>query len=229
EIFVHFGTLLAIFVVFRNDIWKIIKVVPALPSFLLKGMRIQSEEDEFKALTLFIIIGSIPAGFVGLLFEEQIQSFFESSLFVLFMLFVTGLINLSSHYTNESTQTMKGTQAFLIGIAQAFAIIPGISRSGSTIVTALWMGINRERAARFSFLLSIPVILGPSILKFGELLEAPPATHEIVDLIAGTLAAAISGYFAIIWLLDIVKRKKLEWFGIYCIALSLLGLIIFLI
>jgi len=226
EIFVHFGTLMAVFIAFREDIWKMIKTLPGMPKFFANGLKIYSEEDEFRTLSLYIIISTIPAGIIGLVFKDKIELFFESSFLVLVALFVTGLINWSSRYTKESLQTMNSFQAFIIGIAQAFAIIPGISRSGSTIITALWMGINREKAARFSFLLSIPVILGPSILQFNDLVKSPPQSAEIIYLISGTLAASISGYFAIIWLLEIVRRKKLEWFGIYCIVISIVGLVI---
>ncbi len=200
--------------------------LPGLPKFIMNGIQIRNTTDEFRALTFFIIIGSIPAAVIGLLFKSQIESLFESPLLVLVALFFTGVIVWSSKYPKESQPFMNSVQSFLIGIAQAFAIIPGISRSGSTILAALWMGINRETAARFSFLLSVPVILGASLIKFKDLLESPLPAGQMVDLIAATIAAAISGYLAIIWLLDVVRKQKLEWFGIYCIVISIAGLII---
>jgi undecaprenyl-diphosphatase len=165
--------------------------------------------------------------FFGILFKEQITRLFESPILALIALFGTALIMWSSRYAKETPEQMNWFHALLVGFAQTFAVIPGISRSGSTIVTALWLGINRETAARFSFLLSIPVIMGASILKFNELIAAPPHPDDLLNLILGTIAAAISGYFAIIWLLDIIRKQKLEWFGLYCAIVSLLGILIF--
>lgn len=226
EVFVHFGTLIAVLIAFRRDIWKMIILLPGLPKFVFNGIRINNSEDEYKALTFFIIVGSIPAAVIGILFENQIESLFNNPILVLIALFVTGIIVWSSKFPKERKAFMNSFQSFLIGIAQAFAIIPGISRSGSTILTALWLGINRETAARFSFLLSVPVIFGASLIKFKDLLEVPPPTDQILNLIFGTVAALISGYIAIIWLLDVIRKQKLEWFGIYCMVVSIVGLAI---
>ncbi|RMG38768.1 MAG: undecaprenyl-diphosphatase UppP [Methanobacteriota archaeon] len=225
EVFVHFGTLVAVFIVFRKDIIQMIRWLPSLPAFIKRGMKIQEEEDKYKALTLFIIIGSIPAAFFGLLFEDAVEEMFSSHIIALVALFVTGIIMWSSRYAQEHQPFMNWRHSLLIGFAQAFAIIPGISRSGSTIVTGMWLGINRETSARFSFLLSIPVILGASLLKFKHLLESPPPGRELINLTAATIAAAIAGYLAIILLLNIIRKQKLEWFGVYCVLVSIFGLI----
>jgi len=119
----------------------------------------------------------------------------------------------------------KFGNTFVIGMAQAIAILPGISRSGSTIFTGMLLKMDREKVAKFSFLMSLPVIFGATLLKFKDLLDAPPANAEINGLVAGTLTAFISGYFAIIWLLDIVKKGKLQIFGYYCLVVALLGLV----
>ncbi len=226
EVFVHFGTLIAVLIVFRKDILNMIRCLPAVPAFLKNGMKIQSEEDKFKALTLFIIIGSIPAAFLGLLFEDTIEQLFDSHVLVLVALMVTGIIMWSSRYTEEKLSFMNWRHSVWIGLAQAFAIIPGISRSGSTIVGGMWLGINRELTARFSFLLSVPVILGASILKLKDLLIAPPPAEQITNITSATIASAIAGYLAIIWLLNIIRKQKLEWFGVYCALVSIIGLII---
>jgi len=116
-------------------------------------------------------------------------------------------------------------RSFLIGIAQAFAILPGISRSGSTIFVGMSLGIEREKVARFSFIMSLPAVFGATILKFKDLMDMPPASSEILNLIVGTIVAFVSGYFAIIWLLDIVKKGKLQIFGYYCLVVSISGLL----
>ncbi len=223
EVFVHFGTLLAVVWVFRRDILKMIRALPAV--FRLPGKSVTGEMRDYALLDLYIIIGSIPAAVIGLLFEDTIERIFESTVLALAMLFVTGLIMWSSRYTREQREDMTPAHSLLIGMAQAFAIIPGISRSGSTIVTGLWLGIPRYLVARFSFILSVPVIFGATLLKLKDMLVAPPSNSEIVNLVFATVAAAVSGYFAIVWLLDIIRKQKLEWFGVYCFAVSILGLL----
>lgn len=221
EVFVHFGTLLAVVWVFRRDIWKMILAIPGI--FRLTDKNFQGEMREYALFDIYIILGSIPAAAVGLFFEDAIEAYFHSVELVLVMLFVTGLIMWSSRYTREKREGMNGWQALLIGTAQAFAIIPGISRSGSTIVTGLWLGLRRDLVAKYSFILSTPVIFGATLLKLKGLLVAPPSSAEILNLSLATVAAAISGYFAIIWLLDIIRKQRLEWFGVYCFAVSIIG------
>lgn len=227
EVFVHFGTLISVFIVFRREIWAMIRSLPAVPQYLRKGLIIDQKEDEYKALSFFIVIGSIPAAVIGILFKDQIVQLFANPLLVLFTLLITAVILWSSRHTQENQFFLTWNQAIIIGLAQAFAIIPGISRSGVTIVVALWLGIQRETAASFSFLLSIPVIFGASLLQFSELFNSPPPQHEIFHLGVATVAAAISGYLAIIWLLDIVRKQKLEWFGVYCAAVGIIGLLFY--
>jgi undecaprenyl-diphosphatase len=226
EVFVHFGTLLAVLWVFRKDIVQLVLNIPSI--FRLNSATLPAEKRHYARLGLFIIIGSLPAAVIGLFFEDAIEQIFESHLIALIMLFITGVIVWSSRYTRETKQDLNAFQAFLIGLAQAFAILPGISRSGSTIVTGLWLGIPRDLAARFSFLLSTPVIFGASLLKTKDVLTTPLPVKELWLVIAASIAAMISGYFAILWLLDIIKKQKLEWFGIYCMIVSLIGLILLL-
>jgi undecaprenyl-diphosphatase len=172
-------------------------------------------------------VGTIPAVIIGLFFKDQIEQLFSSVILVLIMLSITGVIMIISRFLPVADKPLKTPNSFIIGIAQAFAILPGISRSGSTIVTALAFGINRENAAKFSFILSIPAVLGATILKTKDLLDMPPAQSEIIQLIIGAFAAFVSGYLAIIWLIDLVKKGKLEWFGYYCIFISILGLTLY--
>jgi undecaprenyl-diphosphatase len=223
EVFVHFGTLIAVVWVFRKDIGKLLINAPYI--FRLGSDKLPEERRHYARLGLFILLGSVPAAVIGIFLEDAIAKVFESHLTAFAMLFVTGIIVWSSRYTRESRQDLTAFQAFLIGVAQAFAILPGISRSGSTIVTGLWLGIPRNLAARFSFLLSAPVIFGASILKTGELFNNPLPAREFWLVLAASLAAMISGYIAILWLLDIIKKQKFEWFGVYCFIISILGLI----
>lgn len=225
EVFVHFGTLFAVVIVFWKDVWGMIRWLPGVPGFIMNGLRIREENDRYRAMSFYIVVATIPAAIVGLFFKDNIEHLFNSPQFVLGALLVTALIMWSSRYTIESSRFFNLPFAVLIGIAQAFAIIPGISRSGSTIVAALWLGVKRETAAKFSFLLSIPVILGASILEFKHLYEAPPPADQILNLVLATIAAAVSGYFAIILLLEIIRKQKLEWFGVYCAIVGVIGLL----
>ncbi|UCF62840.1 MAG: undecaprenyl-diphosphate phosphatase [bacterium] len=224
EVFVHFGTLLAVLLVFRKDILNLIKAIPDISR--LPFNTLPEERKEYALLAMYIILGSIPAALIGILMVETIEHIFENHILALAMLFVTGLIVWSSRYSQEKGKRLGAFSAVLIGIAQALAILPGISRSGSTIVTGLWMGLPRQQAARFSFLLSAPVIFGASILKLKDVVQQPLAPAELFYTLSATLAAGISGYIAIIWLLDVIKKQRLEWFGVYCIAVSLVGLIL---
>ncbi len=224
EVFVHFGTLLAVLWAFRRDIFMLIRSFPSL--FRISSPDLSPETREYALWDLYILIGSVPAAAIGLLFENAIEQIFESHLIALGMLFITGIIVWSSRYTKERRENMNSFHALLIGMAQAVAILPGISRSGTTIVTGLWMGLPRLKAARFSFLLSSPVILGATLLKFLDVLENPLPTSQLIPFVVAGTAAAVSGYFAIVWLLQIIQKQKFEWFGIYCIVISIIGLIL---
>ena len=221
EVFVHFGTLLSVFVAFRQELKQMI----IAPFAIWIKKKNNPELKEYLNWDLYVIIGTIPAVVIGLFFKDQIESLFSSVLLVLIMLSVTGTIMIISRFLPINDKPLKTSNSFIIGIAQAFAILPGISRSGSTIVTALAFGINREKAARFSFILSIPAVLGATILKTNDLIATPPAQSEIIQLVIGAVAAFVSGYLAILWLIDLVKKGKLEWFGYYCYLVSIIGFI----
>ena len=215
EVFVHLGTLLSVLIVFRQDVIKMI-----LAPFQFLSSRFENEETkQYLYWDLYIIVGTIPAAVIGLSFKSQIEAAFSNILLVIIMLSITGTILLLSRFMRQKNQEMTILKSILIGVAQAFAILPGISRSGSTIVTGIFLGIDKENAARFSFLLAIPAILGASVIKLKDLLSMESYTFPVSYLVIGAIVSFISGYFAIIWLLDIVKKGKLEWFAIYCYLL----------
>jgi undecaprenyl-diphosphatase len=141
------------------------------------------------------------------------------------MLFVTGVIMVATPYIRERKVRLNYPRAFLIGCAQAMAILPGLSRSGSTIFMGMLLGLNRETVARFSFIMSIPAILGAVVLQTGELLANPPESGILLIICAGMLSSAISGYFAIILLLNVIRKNKLQYFGYYCLLLASGGLL----
>jgi len=221
EVFVHFGTLLSIFVAFRKELLKMIKA----PFAVWINKNEDPELKEYLRWDLFVLIATIPAGVIGLAFKDQIEMAFSNVLLVYFMLAITGLIMTITPKLKNKGTPFTATNTFIIGFAQAFAILPGISRSGSTIFAGLAQGIDREKVAPFSFIMSIPAVFGAVLLKVKDLLEVGIDSSGIINYTAGTLVAFISGYLAIIWLLDIVKKGKLQWFGYYCFIVSAAGII----
>jgi undecaprenyl-diphosphatase len=218
EVFVHLGTLLSVLIVFRKDVTKMI----AAPFHYLSSRFEKEETKQYLFWDLYIIVGTIPAAVIGLAFKSNIEAAFSNIILVIGMLTVTGTILLLSRFMPRKNQEMTFVKSFLIGVSQAFAILPGISRSGSTIVTGIFLGIDKEEAARFSFLLAIPAILGASVIKIKDLIEIDSYSMPVIYLVIGAIVAFISGYFAIIWLLDIVRKGKLEWFAIYCYLIVIL-------
>jgi len=212
EVFVHLGTLLSVLIAFRADISQMINA----PFQMLFSKKNRLEAKKYLMWDIYIIIGTIPAAIIGLLFKSQIEDAFSSIFLVIIMLSITGIILLLSRYEPQKNEEVSPLKSILIGIAQACAILPGISRSGSTIVTGLFLGLDRETSAKFSFLLAIPAILGASVIKIFDLISAGNSQIPVLYLIVGAVAAFISGYMAIFWMLKIVKRGKLEWFAFYC-------------
>jgi undecaprenyl-diphosphatase len=210
----HFATALSTIVVFRKDIWEII-------GNLLKFS--WNEETEF---TVKILISMIPAVTIGLLFEVQLESFFGGNItFVGIMLLITALLLWLADRSKITEKKVTYSNAFIIGIAQAIAMLPGISRSGATISTSVLLGNDKSKAARFSFLMVIPLIFGKIIrdLLGGELFIE---TTDITSLTLGFIAAFISGLIACTWMIKLVRQSKLTYFSIYCIIVGLIAIFI---
>ena len=220
DVFVHLGTLFAVVLVFRNELMAMIKS----PFQMAAGTRDQEVRASF-LWAIYVCVATIPVVIIGLFLNDSIDQIFESELIVYCGLALTGMIMLLTQFLPERGKTLSHSNAFLIGIGQAMAIMPGLSRSGSTIFTGMALGLNREVAARFAFIMSVPAILGAVVLKSGELLQAANSTDSLLAIGAGTVMSAISGYFAIVLLLDIVKKNRLQWFGYYCLLISSIGLV----
>lgn len=216
SVLVHAATMLSIIVVFRKDIWHL----------LMQAIRFQWNE-ETRFLTL-IIVSMIPTGIVGLLFESQIEQFFEGRvLFVGFMLLVTASLLLSTRFVKQNNKDVGFLSAFVIGLAQTVAILPGISRSGATISTALLFGINRNTATRFSFLMVLPPIAGATLIKLKDLLGSPAAySQELLPLGVGFVAAFISGVIACSWMLTLVRKGNIAYFSFWCLLIGLAAIIV---
>ena len=219
DVFVHLGTLLAVVIVFRKELVDMVKA----PFALFQGDKSESVRHFF-LLDVYIVVATLPAVIVGLFLKDSIENLFGNILVVYFMLIITGIIMIISRYLPQKDKPITWGRSLLVGCAQACAILPGLSRSGSTIFAGMALGIDREKIARFSFIMSIPAILGAAVLQFGDLLVNTPGTGALINIGAGAAMAAVSGYFAIKLLLDIIRRNRLQWFGYYCLLISAVGI-----
>ncbi len=205
----HAATAFSTIVIFRKDILEIIT-----------GL-FQFKNNEQFQYSLKIVLSMIPAAAVGVLFEDQIDQLFGGQIMLVgFMLLLTGGLLFLADKARSTLKPVNFKNAFIIGIAQAIAILPGISRSGATISTSVLLGIDRERAARFSFLMVVPLILGKMAkdILSGDLAAAETDTTL---LIAGFAAAFIAGLFACKWMIALVKRSQLKYFSFYCFLVGL--------
>jgi undecaprenyl-diphosphatase len=228
EVFVHFGTFLAVLTIFWGDCWNILRSWGTALRHPSPGhWSLRYQEDPFFRLGVLICLGTIPAVIIGLLFEHQVEAAFSHPLFVSFALLVTGTILLGTRWTKPKATRFGMVRALIIGCAQAFAILPGISRAGSTIAAGMYVGVERSEAARFSFLLALPVILGACVVEGKELLQTGVPPQEAVTLFVGTIAAYVVGVIALKWLLGVIRRGRLDRFAYYCYAVGLAGLIWF--
>jgi len=210
---VHFATALATIIVFRKEV-----------STIITGLFQFKNNAEFR-FSLNIIISMIPAALVGLFLEDEIEALFGGKILLVgFMLLVTGILLLFANNTETGDKNVSKGKALIIGVSQAIAILPGISRSGATISASLLLGISRERAARFSFLMVVPLILGKmskDIIDGGlSLQDGIP-----LNIFVGFIAAFVTGLWACNWMLDIVKRANLNYFALYCFIVGLIAII----
>ncbi len=219
-VFVHFGTLISVCIVFRKELAAML----VAPFAVMRGQA-DAELKKYLQWDIYVVVATLPAVAAGLFLKNSIEMLFSNILLVYCMLFVTGIIMTVTPYLQERKMTLNCPRALLIGCAQAMAIFPGLSRSGSTIFVGMALGINREVVARFSFIMSIPAIVGAVVLQLGDVIDHPPGSDSIMLITAGTIASAIFGYFAIVLLLDVVRRNRLQWFGYYCLLLSTGGLL----
>ena len=209
----HAATALATVVVFRKDIADIL------------AQLLRFEWNEGTKFSLLIIISMIPAAVVGVLFDDLLTTLFDRQIvLVAFMLILTGLLLFLADRAKRTDKAVNWTSAAIIGLAQAVAILPGISRSGATISTSVLLGIDRERSARFSFLMVVPLILGKMAkdMMDGEF----TATTSAAELIIGFTAAFLTGIAACLWMIKLVKKAELKYFAYYCFTVAVIVLLI---
>jgi undecaprenyl-diphosphatase len=209
----HFATALSTLVIFRKEVGEI-----------LKGLFQFKWNEEFQ-FSLKIVISMIPAVIIGLFFEDQLESLFGGKiLFVGFMLLITALLLLLADRAKNTNKNVSFSNSLVIGISQAIAMLPGISRSGATISTSVLLGIDRTKAAKFSFLMVVPLIFG-KIAKDVLGGDINFQSSEIIPMSAGFIAAFVAGLLACQWMIALVKRSKLSYFSIYCAVVGAIAII----
>lgn len=228
----HVGTLVAVIGYFWKDILAMIKAFLSSLKDLFRGKFKEGvKEDPFKRMTWLVLVGTIPAGLMGVLLKDQFESLFNSITAVGFFLLITGVILWAAEFISRKTSDKKGkqikevsfTNSLVIGLFQGFAIAPGISRSGSTIAASLFSGLERKLAARYSFILSIPAILGAALIQTKDIVSFD---SNIGVLISGFLSAMIFSYLAVKFMMRYIQKHSLVIFSYYCWIVGGLTLLI---
>lgn len=210
---VHIATVLVIFIVFWKDIVA-----------MLKSLLAWRWDDNTKLLA-FIIIATIPTAIIGLLFEDWLTGLFTNMLLLGVFFIINGAILFLTKYAKaKKGKELNWWQSLLMGIAQGVSIIPSISRSGATVSTGMFLGIKKEKLIKFSFLMSVPAIIGAMVLKSGELVF-----ENLVPMAFGFVAALIVGYFSLKLIIKVIEQGKWHYFAYYCVALGIIILVFSLV
>jgi len=225
EVFVNFGSLIAVLIVYRKDLIRLIKNGWG---FLFQKERDEETTNDFRFI-IYLIFGTVPAAVLGILFGDWIEgTFSESAKLVGVTLIITGI----ALWIIRNLKGSKGDgdlsiwDALIVGLAQAVALMPGISRSGATIVAAMLIGTRKATALRFSFLLYIPVSLGTVLLNIDEFIDSGVFSTMLIPYLLAFLGSIVASYFALKWFINIMKQGNLKYFAFYCF---IVGTVVFLL
>ncbi len=229
EVLLHVGTLVAIVIAFFPDIVELvregIKLIGRLAAWPFSKTKSSPIRNNYDRFVLLIIISTIPTVIIGLLLEKMVETAFSSLIIPGIGLLITGsllLISLKFENGTRNEGDLPYKKGFVVGIAQGLAVIPGISRSGSTMVAGLASGMERQFAVKYSFIMSLPAVLGAAVLKLNDMSTMSLASNTLFAYLLGTVASAVVGYLCIRLLLDIIRKKKLHYFAYYCYAVGIL-------
>ncbi|MEX1001063.1 MAG: undecaprenyl-diphosphatase UppP [Crocinitomicaceae bacterium] len=208
----HFATALSTLVVFRKEIIEIFKGI------------FQFKWNDSAKFSVKIILSMIPAALVGVFFKDQIESFFSGNvLLVGFMLLVTGVLLFLADKAKNTLKQISFSNSLIIGVSQAIAILPGISRSGATIASSVLLGVDRDKSARFSFLMVVPLIFGAMAKDLMDD-EFSVSSADAIPLIIGFICAFLTGLFACSWMIRLVRKAQLKYFSFYCFLVGTIAL-----
>lgn len=241
DVLLHVGTLIAVFIVFYKDIWELIvnglaivrDIVLNICYFICnlinkkKKDYINVIDTPYKRFAMLVIVTTIPTGIMGIVFNDVIEQASAALIIPGICLLITGTLLLIADNTPDGTKdenTVSYKNAAVVGVCQGIATLPGISRSGTTIVACLVSKMDRKFAVKYSFIMSIPVILGAAILEVKDITSADVAGDAIMNYIIGMLVAAVVGYICIKTMLNVVRKKKFKGFAIYCYIMGFIAI-----
>ncbi|MDX9848905.1 MAG: undecaprenyl-diphosphatase UppP [Anaerolineaceae bacterium] len=223
DVLVQMGTLIAVILYFWKYLWKIVVAV-------LKGILEKKPFGSQDAkLGWLVVLSTIPAILGGLFLKDQVEAAFQSVQITAIFLLITALLLWVAERLSQQVNRMEDLStldAFIIGCFQVLAIFPGLSRSGSTISGGILRKLKREEAAKFSFLMSIPVMLGAGVMSMNDLIQVPDLSEFLPVLLVGLITSAVVGFLSIHWLLKFLNNNKLGLFSIYCVGISILTLVV---
>lgn len=222
ELLVNAGSLIAVLIIYREDIIRLAK-----NGILYVMTRDEEAKADFR-FVMYLIVATIPAGVVGVLFEEQISNVFKSGVKgIAITLLITGiaLFVIRNLRGKKQDKDLRLRDAIIVGLAQTVALVPGISRSGATIVAAIGLGMKPETALRFSFLLYIPVSVGGTLLSVTDIVNDPDLATLFIPYLVAFLVSIIASYFALKWFMGIMQRGNLIYFSLYCFIVGIAILI----
>ncbi len=227
NILLHIATLVAVFIAFWKDIKELIFALFSMVGDIFKGKGFGLKEYPYRRLIILLIVGTLPAVVSALLFGDTIEdpALWQIGIF----LFGTAILLFVSEKLSggkKKLEEINYKQALCVGCFQGLGVLPGISRSGSTIVGGLFAGLSKKTAVRFSFLLSIPAILGALLLDIKNIFSAGQQVLNFPSVAVGMITAAVSGYFAIKFLLKVVEKSKLSYFSYYCVVAGIVAIIL---
>lgn len=237
DIMLHLGTLVAVFVVYRKDIWKMICEAIFMAADIFSNLRIwvlnkihktslkykKVVHNSYRKFVVLILVSTIPTGLIGVLGKDLISAASSTLLIPGICLWITGVLLLMADHAKEGKALPKNVsykKGLLIGAAQGIATLPGISRSGTTITACILCGLDRKFAVKYSFILSIPAILGAAVLEIKDVIKEPIAISQIAIYSVGMIFAGAVGYICIKTMLLVVRNKKFKYFSWYCFAIG---------
>lgn len=224
DVLVQTGTLLAVIVYFWHDLWSIVK------GWCISLWQRHPFSTQKARLGWYLILATIPASLAGIFIKDQVEAAFQSPLATSIFLLLTALVLILAERLsrrNRNLDSMNWLDSLIIGLFQVVSLFPGISRSGSTISGGLIRNFDRPAAARFSFLMSVPIMIGATVFSINDLLSTPGLSGLVPVILAGLITAAIVGFLAIRWLLAFLAKHSLGWFAFYCGLLGLIGILVY--